>query len=255
MAAALAPAAITAGTSLLGGILGGDAQQQEFAAQQKLQKQQLALQQAQFATGLASQMQLGGLRDQAVYQLNNMMGQSPEAFNPVNYGAPTNEGQQGVGGSNLNQEAQVASQYTPGAGGTNTNVAQAALGMLGYNNQSDIQQPNNGGSTNYDFAGTNYANGTGPQASQTAGRQNGYTLSSGTSAFSPAGSTPGGNNYFPRTPGSPYAGLGYGAGTAPSGPGASGYAGYAQRQQGGGPTSAGWPTASRPGMGASQTWG
>jgi hypothetical protein len=246
-----AAAAAGGGSALIGGILQGIGQQQALNLSKSQWNQQFGLNAGQYADALASQMQLGGLRDQVVYQLMNNLGQSPSAFNPVNYGAPTNTGQQGVGGYNLNQEAQNAANYTPGAGGTNTNVAQATLGMLGYNNASDIQQSHNAGSTNYSYGGNVYANGTGPLASQTANLSNGYTMTSGNSQFgnagqkvnagnnyygtpyTPAGQTPVGPLYTPPNsqgqvssvaPPAQHAGYSMGGGTmTPAGPGTSGW--------------------------------
>lgn len=257
MGAAMAGAPMAAaagGTQLIGDILQGIGQQQAMNLSKQQFNQQFGLQSGEYADALASQMQLGGLRDQVVYQLMNNLGQSPRAFNPLNYGAPTNTGQQGVGGYDLNQEANHAAQYTPGAGGTNTNVAQATLGMLGYNNQSDIQQAHNAGSTNYNYAGTNYANGTGPLGSETAGRGPGYTLSSGTSSWKPGKGVAAGNNYDPSA--SSHAGYSLGGGGAPgtitpSGPGTSGWGGLPPGGQLGGlnPMSA-YPTAARVAQGS-----
>lgn len=279
------------GSQLIGDLLQGIGQQGAMNLNKQQFNQQFGLNSGEYADTLASQMQLGGLRDQVVYQLMNNLGQSPQAFNPLNYGAPTNTGIQGSGGYDLNQEAQHAAAYTPGAGGTNTNVAQATLGMLGYNNASDIQQSHNAGSTNYSYGGQTYANGTGPLAQQTTNLSNGYTLTSGNSQFNPDpnGRVGAGNNYTgtpylpanaPR-PGampqqtnpntssmyasalglSPHAGYSLGGGGAPgaqspSGPGTSGWGG-ASTQLGSAPYS-GNQTMSPPGrvgQGSQINWG
>lgn len=201
-AAAIVPAV----AGLAGGIFQGLSSAGQNKQQLAITRQQLRDMESQEAAHVASQSQLGGLRDQAVYQLMNNLGQSPQAFNPVNYGAPTNTGQQGVGGYNLGQEAQHAAAYTPGAGGTNTNVLQAILGQLGYSNASDIQTKNNPGSQSYSYNGNVYQNGTGPLAGQTAGLQQGYTLQSNQglgdwNSANPSGGSFTGKTYTP--PGQP----------------------------------------------------
>ncbi len=215
-AATIVPAVAGLASGIFQGISSAGQNKQQLA----ITRQQLRDMESQEAAHVASQSQLGGLRDQVVYQLMNNLGQSPQAFNPVNYGAPTNQGMQGTGGYNLNQEAQHAAGYTPGAGGTNTNVLQAILGQLGYSNASDIQTKNNPGSQSYSFGGTVYQNGTGPLAQQTAGLQQGYTLQSSQgpgdwNTANPSGGSFTGKTYTP--PGQPTA---YATGYSPptSGP-------------------------------------
>jgi hypothetical protein len=243
--AAIAPAV----ASLAGGVFQGLSSAGQNKQQLAITRQQLRDQESQEALGAASQSQLGGLRDQVVYQLMNNLGQSPSAFNPVNYGAPTNTGIQGTGGYNLNQEAQHAAGYTPGAGGTNTNVLQAVLGQLGYSNASDIQTKNNPGSQSYSYGGNVYQNGTGPLGTQTAGLQPGYTLQSHQgagdwNAADPSGGSFTGKTYTPPgqapafassaqrvAPPAQHAGYSMGGGVmTPAGPGTSGWGGGTPQQ-------------------------
>lgn len=271
-AAAIVPAA----AGLASGIFQGISAQGQTKATQALAKQQMRDQEGQYADWLAGQTQLGGLRDQVVYQLMNQMGMSPQAFNPVNYGAPVNSGQQGLGGIDLNKLAQETAAYTPGAGGTNTNVAQATLGQLGYSNASDIQTKNNPGSQSYSYGGYTYANGTGPLAAQTQGLNEGYTLQSTQGQGEWNSANPSGGSFMGRTytpPGqasayaqgpqvpAPHAGYSLGGGGAPgaqtpSGPGTSGSTGWGGTGVGAMyPSSATMSPPSRVGPGAQYNWG
>lgn len=227
-----AAAIIPAAAGLAGGIFQGLGAQGASKQQVALAKQQMRDAEGQYADWLSGQTQLGGLRDQVVYQLMNQMGQSPQAFNPLNYGAPGNTGMQGTGGYDLNKEAQQAAAYQPGMGGTNTNVAQATLGQLGYSNASDIQTKNNPGSQSYSYGGYTYLNGQGPLAAETAGLQQGYTLQ---------GSAPTGAHPPDWNPANPSGGWFQGSGKTYAPPG---YAGQnAQGQSAGPPSSAQYAAA------------
>lgn len=127
-----------AGMAALGGLFGGLGTGQLSAQAQKeqytLNKRNLANAEAQQADTFSRQTQTNPLRDQAIFNLSKILGTSPAAFNPVNFGAPTNAGQQGAGGPNINAMTQALGTYKPGAGGVNSNVQQMILNRLGYGN-------------------------------------------------------------------------------------------------------------------------
>lgn len=134
MGATVAATALPALAGLFGGLGQGQLSQTAQQEQYVLNKRQLADSEAELADQLTQQSQLNPLRDQAIYNMSNLLGASPAAFNPTNYAAPTNTGAQGSGGVNLNAVANANAAYTPGAGGVTGNTQQMILNRLGYGN-------------------------------------------------------------------------------------------------------------------------
>lgn len=112
----------------------GTNQAQANSQQYALTKRGQALQEGLNANSLERQTQTNPLRDQAIYNLSGMLGAAPAAFNPTSFLNPGNAGLQGIGGVNQNALGKYQGDYTPGAGGVNSNVQQMMLNRLGYGN-------------------------------------------------------------------------------------------------------------------------
>lgn len=122
------------GIDTVGGVAGGaaDAKASEAALKEKQREfdQAYGLQAGDAAVGAQKQLDSAPLRDRVMYQLQNVLGQTPQAFKPHDVFNGGGVPQQG--GYDMPKLATANAAYTPGAGGVNTEMIKKFLASLGY---------------------------------------------------------------------------------------------------------------------------
>lgn len=129
---------ILGGANFLGGLFGGASASKQAAKDRALKaelaRRQAGLSETELAPGIAHNLEMSPLRDQAMYQIMNRMGMPSQQFKPTDILGGTNFTPQ-MGGIDQNALNSRNAGYTPGAGGVNPDLYKAMLSRLGYMSQ------------------------------------------------------------------------------------------------------------------------